>query len=294
MRRVIFTVMATLLMAAVSWGQDALQTQLEGVYAKWRDSMVRKDASAWQSATAVHRQLEVRNMLYSERRAFPASVFDVPAAPPKLEGLKALQVLQSGRTAKAVYFGKIDFGVGGEPTDNILLLSFVQENTGWKYESADFVNLSALKDVRAELAGGDLSYVKSNPDFKPTGEVPPMPIPVGMAKYIAKVYVFCPGRAVKVQVNKVSHHRFVNAQEAEVVIGGAKDGPNEVQFAINSIEGGTGKEAMTIRVYLAPMVPGAKPLKAFEYQAQEGQEVKPSGTLYFQVTPEMIRQLSVK
>lgn len=33
--------------------------------------------------------------------------------------------------AKLVYYGKIDFGVGGDPTDNLLVVDFVQENTGW-------------------------------------------------------------------------------------------------------------------------------------------------------------------
>jgi hypothetical protein len=103
------------------------------------------------------------------------------------------------------------------------------------------------------------------------------------AKIIAKVYVFCPGREVQVHVNKFSRHRFANAKEAEIVIGGARDGLNEVQFSTKKIEGGTGKEAMTIRVYLLSEVEGVKPIKIFEYQVQEGGAVLPFGTKNFTV-----------
>ena len=60
----------------------------------------------------------------------------------------------------------------------------------------------------------------------------------GPAKYIAKAYVYCPGREVRLLVNNISSHLFQNTKRAEVVIGGAKDGVNEMQFSIKDIEGG--------------------------------------------------------
>ena len=86
-------------------------------------------------------------------------------------------------------------------------------------------------------------------------------------------------------MNKISQHRFANAKDAEIVIGGAFDGLNEVQFTTKKLEGGTGKEAMTIRVYLMSEVPDTKPVKAFEYQIAEGQIPKPFGSDHFQVDP---------
>ena len=85
-----------------------------------------------------------------------------------------------------------------------------------------------------------------------------------------RVYVFCPGREVQVQVNQFSRHRFANAKEAEIVVGGAVDGSNSVAYTIKGLEGGTGKEALTIRVYLMSEIQGTQPLKAFEYQVNEG------------------------
>jgi len=108
------------------------------------------------------------------------------------------------------------------------------------------------------------------------------------------VYVFSPGREVQVQVNKVSRHRFANAKDAQIVIGGLKDGANEIQYSVKKLEGGKGTEAMTIRVYLFSEVEGVKPVKAFEYQLQEGEQPKDYGTQMFTVDEMMVRQITGK
>jgi hypothetical protein len=281
MRRLIF--LLSLLTASLGTAQENLRPSLETCYNAWREAMIRKDVSVWQRVTAEHRKVEVKNRIVSEKLPFPAALFRLPAPPPSLGGLQFLEARQNGATAKASYFGKIDFGIGGEPTDNLLVLSFIRGAAGWLYDRADFVNLAALPAVRKELAAGDLSYLKETPEAQPSGIVPPTPISANPTKYIAKVYVFCPGREVRVQINKISRHRFANAKEAEVVIGGAVDGSNEVQYSIQKLDGGTGKEAMTIRVYLMSEIPGAKPIKAFEYQMNEGQTPNPFGTGTFNV-----------
>jgi hypothetical protein len=271
--------------------QTELRAELERTYEMWRQSVIRKDPVAWQRLTAPHRRAEIRNRVVSEKKAFPAAVFELPTAPPSVAGLSFLEAIQNGPTAKASYFGKVDFGVGGEPTDNLLVLSFVRAGASWLYDRADFVNLAALPEVRKELAAGDIGYLKETPEARPSGVVPHTPVEVGAAKYIAKVYVFCPGRELQVQVNKISRHRFANAQEAEIVIGGAKDGDNEVQFTIRKLEGGTNQEALTVRVYLMSQVPGVKPIKAYEYLVKEKEAVKPFVTERFQVDAEMVARL---
>lgn len=281
-----------LAMPSICGAQESLRPELEKTYGAWRDSLIRKDAAAWQQITAEHRKVEVRNRIISEKRDFPASVFDLPTPLPALAGLGFLEAKQNGSTAKAAYFGKVDFGVEGEPTDNLLVLSFVKGARGWLYDKADFVNLTALPDVRKELAGGDLSYLHGVPEAQPSGVVPPTPIAANPATTIAKVYVFSPGREVQVQVNKISRHRFANAKEAEVVIGGARPGPNEVQFSVKKLEGGTGMEAMTIRVYLMSEVEGIQPIKAFEYQILEKEPFKAYGTEYFNLDAATASKLS--
>lgn len=284
----------TLVFSAIGVAQGTLRPDLEKTYGIWRNALINKDAATWQQVTAEHRRVEVRNRILSEKRAFPAAVFELPAPPPALNGLAFLEAKQNGATAKAAYFGKVDFGVGGEPTDNLLVLSFVKGARGWQYDRADFVNLIALPDVRKELAEGDLSYLQGVPEAQPSGVVPPVPIAANPTTTIAKVYVFCPGREVQVQVNKISRHRFANAKEAEVVIGGARQGPNEVQFSVRKLEGGTGIEAMTIRVYLMSEVEGIQPVKVFEYQVLEKEPFKPFGTENFNLDAATAAKLSGK
>lgn len=292
MIRAIFAVAIGL--SSVAAAQDTLRPALETTYNLWRQAILKKDASTWERVTASHRRMEVRNRIVSEKRAFPASVFEIPAAPPAIEGLKFLEANQNGATAKASYFGKVDFQVDGQPTDNLLVLSFIREGSSWLYDRADYVNLEGLPAVRKELAAGDISYLNETPEARPSGVVPPIPVAAQMAKTIAKVYVFCPGREVHVQINKISRHRFANAKEAEIVIGGAKDGPNEVQFSVKKLEGGKGTEAMTIRVYLFSEVEGVKPVKAYEYLINEGGAPKDFGTEMFNVDAAMLRQITAK
>ena len=292
MKRFFFAI--SLILATSACGQDNLRPSLETTYNAWREAMIRKDGGTWQRVTSEHRRIEVRNRIVSEKMAYPASVFNLPAPPPAIQGLQFLEAKQNGPTAKASYFGKIDFGIGGEPTDNLLVLSFTRGSVSWLYDRADFVNLSALPAVRKELAAGNLKYLQETPEAQPSGKVPVPPISVNPAKVVAKVYVFCPGREVQLQVNKISRHRFANAKEAEVVIGGAVDGPNEVQYSIKKLEGGTGKEVMTIRVYLMASTPGTKPIKVFEYQIAAGEKPNPVGSGTFIIDGAVVAKLEGK
>ena len=280
MNRLIFVF--SIIAASLAGAQENLRPALETTYNTWRDSMIRRDFPTWERVTAEHRRVEIKNRIISEKQPFPQTIFNLPAAPPTLKGLKFLEAKQNGATAKASYFGKVDFGVA-EPSDNLLVLSFIRGSGGWLYDRADFVNLVALPNVRKELAAGDLKYLKETPEAQPTGAVPPVPMVARPPKYVAKVYVFSPGREVRVQINKISQHRFANVKDAEVVIGGVSDGKNEVQFTTRKLEGGTGKEAMTIRVYLRSEVAGVDPIKVYQYQIAEGEAAKPFATETFNV-----------
>jgi len=261
----------------------ALAKSLQDVYLYWRNAMVGKNYNAWRQITASHRMASIQNRILSEKGAFPTDVFNLPTAPPALNGLKLLRARSKGMTAKAVYFGKVDFGVGGKPTDNLLVLSFRHEGRGWKYDSAEFVNLSALTDVRTQLQAGKYDYIDTAA-FLPDGKRPTQPIIVPRAKYITKVYTFCPGREVKVSVNKISKHRFQDTQQAEVVTGGARDGMNQISYTIKDLPGYKGDDPMTIRVYLFSQIKGVKPVNVFQYETKKGQKPQTQGTATFNVS----------
>ena len=299
MKRLIL-VLGLLTMAVPAHAQDANGAQtvaeLRSVYNNWCAAMVRKDATLWKRSTSTTKQIKVRNRIWSERRPFPQTVFASPIAPPDISKLHAMRVRVQGRTAKATYFGKVDFGVGGEPTDNLFVISYIQEGTGWKYHGGEFVNLGALPDVRKQLAAGNKKFLDGK-DFFPDGVPEAAPFAIrGPAKYIAKAYVYCPGREVKLLINKKSRHTFQNTKRADVIIGGANAGMNELQFSIKDIPGGDPNAPITIRVYLMSEVNGQKPLKPLEYQIDEDQAkngIKPkaSGNLNFNLGPDIARKL---
>jgi len=95
-----------------------------------------------------------------------------------------------------------------------------------------------------------------------------------------------------VQVNKLSRHAFLNTKQAEVVIGGARDGANEVQFTVRNTTEGKRNEALTIRVYLLSEVAGVMPVKVFEYLCQEGTPPKTFGSDTFVVDAAILNRLA--
>lgn len=252
--------------------EDSLRPQLEGTYEAWRHSLQTRNDAAWRKITAQHRVMAVKNRILSEKRDFPAAVFELPALPPRLEGLNFLGIQRRGPTAKSYYYGPIDFGQGRQPVDNLLVLSFVGAVGSWKFDQVEYINLVALPEVRAELAKGDIQYITSTPELMPSGVVPATPVEVREAPYIAKVYAYCPGREVKVQVNQLSQHVFSNTQQAELVMGGARHGVNRIQFAVTKLEPGELTDPMTVRVYLMSQVHRVKPIKIYEYLIEEGQQ----------------------
>ena len=252
--------------------------------------MVLGNFNQWSASTAKHRKVSIKNRILSEKRAFPQSLFLIPTPPPTIEGLQCLATRQQGATALGIYFGKVDFNVGGKPQDNLLLLSFQHQNGGWKYDTADYINLAALPDIRKQLQEGDFSYI-SHKDFYPSGVSPRVPLEVKQAKWIAKVFVFSPGREVRVSVNGNSQHRFQDNKAAEVVIGGAVDRGNIVQFSTKNLEGSTGKEPVRISIFLMSQVTGVRPINVFEYKVDADGEVKAFGKEHFDVSPEQAAHL---
>ncbi len=278
---------------------EALKRSLEPVYKNWRQSMIQKNHPLWKQHTALHRQVTIYNRLVSAYQPYPQSIFKVPFAPPALSSLKPLNINMQGKTAMATYFGEIDFGVGGEPAKNLMVLYFVGENGRWKYDTSDFINLAALPEVRKELIAGNYSYVKQK-DFTSNGEIPPMPVKISKRGYIAQVYAFCPGREVKVDINKGrSTHRFQNDKMAQIIIGGLHDGQNEITLSTKALPGSTGQESLNVRVFLMSQTKGVKPINVFEYsvkpeEIKAGKKPVSNKIGLIQITPEHIKLLNIK
>lgn len=285
------TLPLVVLPATAQQADSALIKHLDAVYQHWRHAMVTKNFRKWEEHTAIHRRTAIVNRIHSERRAVASTLFSLPAPPPDNRSLKLLDLKVKGITAKMIYFGPVDFGLEGKPPNNLLVLSFVKEGNRWKYDTADYVNLANLPEARGQLESGNYGHLKK-PEFLPGGTVEQPPVALrAPVKHIAKTYVYCPGREVRVMVNGISRHLYQNTKESEVIIGGARDGLNEVQFTVSSLPGGQGTEPLSIRVYLMSQVTGLKPIKIFQYQVEEKGKVEPAGTENFVVGPAEVRRL---
>lgn len=285
---------SALSMEAYGLSDKQLVSHLFKVYDSWREAMVTKNPKAWKQNTSTARIINVRNRIWSERRAFPQSVFDIPIAPPDIRKLKALRVRVNGETAKAIFFGKVDFGVGGQPTENVFVVSYVREQDRWKYHGGEYVKLDLIPAVKKQIQAGDYQYFDQD-DFQPEGKVPLIPKAVTHPVLaIAKVYVFCPGREVSLKVNDFSEHLFQNDKRAEIVLGGARLGKNTIDYSIKELPGGDPKSPLTIRVYLMSQVPGTLPTKMVQYQVDDGGKPSDGGVLSFDFTAELADKLRAR
>jgi len=283
-----------LILTGISPAQDNLRQDLESCYRSWRQSILSKNEVAWGKVTAPHRRVEVKNRILSEKKSFPEAIFDLPGQPPAIDGLKFLALKRKGPTAALYYFGQVDFGGGAKADRNLLILHFVGADRSWLYDHAKFENLVALPDVQQELEQGVIKYLDESPDLQPSGQIPAIPADVREAEFIAKVYVYCPGREVRAQVNGLSQHHFINDKVAELVIGGARTGSNTIQFTVQDMPEATEREDLAVRVYLFSQVQDVKPIKAYEFLLKAGENAKGFTKGSFDVDPAMIGRLMGK
>ena len=279
--------------AAPRHGDAKLRDDLDVAYNTWRLHLLRGNYDGWRATTSAYRQVKVRNLAVSEKRPFPASLFRQPMAPPALAPLMYVGSVVNGPTAAATYYGKVDLGLGQDPTDsNALGLLFTHENGKWKYDQARVFNLTRLPAVKERLKRGDASVLREQDGFQPLGKIPAVPPVCPPPKYIAKILVDCPGRTVQANVNNISLHEFDNTRLAEVISGGLRDGTDSLALDFSDSPHGK-KGAVLVEVYIMPEIPGHLPARAFSYFVPPQAQPK-SGPVLINVTPELLKTMEPK
>ena len=254
--------------------------------------MVRSNYEGWLANTSAHRKAKVRNLAVSEKKPFPKSLFREDMAPPSIMPLRYIGSVVKGQTAAATYFGKIDWGIGGQPSENAYVLLFTKEGGQWKYDQARFFNLTHLPKVRERLRNGDTSVLKEQDGFQPEGNIPSVPPLCPTPQYISKLYVDCPGRSVNIVVNNISSHHFEDMRFAEIISGGTRSGLNTINLQFSDMPDRK-KGPLDIRIFIMPETPGNIPGKAFEYIIPEGTNPV-SGPTTFTITSDTIKKMSEK
>lgn len=210
-------------------GDDAdLRRELERTYSTWRSAIASRDLGGWQKATAAHRQMITRNLIVSQKQPFPDALFNLPMRPAETSTLRFLQTRVAGNTAHTAYFGKVDLGLldVAEIPENVLILKFVKEATGWKFNTSRLLNLAASPDIRASLQNGGSSSVLDDPEFAPDGVVPATPKPCPVPDRIGVLQVASFGYATKATVNGFEVAAVQDNAEEHIIIGGLRDGEN--------------------------------------------------------------------
>lgn len=211
------------------------QQGFQAIYQAWRNAMQRKDFAAWKAATAAYRQSEIRNRIISQKLSFPAAMFSVPVSAPQLAQLSMVNIFVKGPTATAIYFGKLNFGGGpaaaASAPDSFLVLRFAGEGDAWKFDNMRVIKFGSDSDLLLKMRRSDFSFLE-DPEFQPTGVVPPVAKPVNAPDYLAELWVSSIGYQATVDINNQHQSTVVNNTGKDLVIGGINKGNNSISIKV--------------------------------------------------------------
>ena len=265
-RALVFLFIASTLISLQAENHPALQRSLEAAYGQWRQSMLRKDYQGWKRTTAYARQIETRNVVVSKKEKFPAAVFALPMKPPAIAGLRALSARAKGPTATAVYYGKVNFDVGGQPpSHSLLVLRYLKEGTQWK-----FYRMALMSQLPGEVIGNiranKLDFLKE-PEFQPVGRGPKIQQPCPVPDYVTDVHIISLGFETEVTINGISEHATSDHFGTQLVIGGLKKGNNSIQIRSRRMSNAdSGEKNLKVTVHVKTGRRKNPAVKVFEFK----------------------------
>lgn len=214
-------------LSAQSTEGAALRAELERAYAGWLQAMRTKDMSAFAASTSRYRQMCLRNEVVSMRQAWPAAVFKSVIQAPDITRLTFLDAAAVGDTARAVYFGRVDFALDASGTpENPLILRFLKENGAWKFDWIQYVNLGNDEAARTDARTGGRNWLQGE-EFQLTGRYPAVPKPCKEPYQIAALKILATSCKVTVDVNQGAHTETVeNNTGGRIITGGLQKGYN--------------------------------------------------------------------
>lgn len=205
----------------------ALRAELERTYAAWLQSMRTRDMTGFSASTSRYRQMSLRNEIVSLRQQWPAAVFKSAIQAPDITRLTFMDATAAGETARAVYFGRVDFALdSGITPENPLVLRFLKENGAWKFDWIQYVNLGNDETTRKEAKAGARTWLESE-EFLLSGRYPAVPKPCREPYQIAALKIIATSCKVTVDVNQGAHTEAVdNNNGGRIITGGLQKGYN--------------------------------------------------------------------
>ncbi len=257
--------------SAIAQDAAALRAELERVYHTWRGAMLNRDVRAWQQSTSRYRQVHTHNMIVSQRQTYPEAVFAVPLRPPDITRLRLLEAEAVGETAHLVFFGRIDLGIEVEEVpDNILVLRYIKDPEGWRFDTSRLVNLSGAPDVRASLQQGAKPDFLNEPEFTPPGKAPPVPKVCKPPEHMAAFQIESVGYETQVKINGFDYPPVRDVGINQLVIGGLNKGENALEMAIKPTELAPGEErSLEISVMVLQADPKLPPIAVYRWRTTD-------------------------
>ncbi|MCB1226453.1 MAG: hypothetical protein KDK99_11625 [Verrucomicrobiales bacterium] len=260
-------------MLGASRGEDssALRAELERVYHKWRGAIINKDVNAWQGSTSRYRQVQTRNLMVSQRQPYPAAVFQIPMQPPDIVTLRLLEAEAVGPTAHLIYFGKVDVGIeADEVPENLLMLRFIKDPEGWRFDSSRMVNLENAPEIRQKLKErGDADFL-NDPEFNPPGTAPAVPPVCPVPDHMAAFRVEAMGYEVVLKINGFDYPPLGGVAVTQLIIGGLRQGENDVTVNIRATEVPEGEERhLLVALMVVNPDPSVKPVVISQFETSD-------------------------
>lgn len=243
---------------------------LERAYQQWRAAVIAQDARAWAGAITQYRQVVTRNMIVSQRKAFPRAVFEVPIDPPDVAGLQLLEVQAVGETAHLLYFGKVDGGEdASKAPESVLMVKFFNERGGWKFDSTKLLSLQDRPEVLTQIKSGRTSEFLDYPEFTPPGNAPAVPALCDVPDHVAGSTLQSFGYEATMRINGFDYPIVQDSAQKMFVLGGLKNGVNDVSVTVKRTDIPAGeKRLLQLDFFVLTGVPNKPPVRVFHYESE--------------------------
>jgi len=245
--------------------------ELERSYNRWRSAMVNKNIRKWSAATSPYRYATTRNLIISQKLAWPRALFEIPVVPPEVTQLTVLEARAVGDTAHLAYIGPVDFGVvDGDLPENVLVLHFHKAKDAWRYDRSQFVNLAANPEIRDMAKRKDTSFLRDRL-YSPPGTVPKPPPPCAKPDYVGQLRIQSVGYHTRIKINGTTHQSEVlNTSSSDLIIGGLKSGRNPFEVSITPLPASDeNKRKFTMSVFATSDLQNRAPSQVFFYEPKE-------------------------
>ncbi len=269
---------------------SALEPQLERIYANWKTAMLKRDLASWGKLTARSRQMMVRNLIVSQKREWPRSLFALAILPPELQNISLAGTQQLGDQARLVYHGRIDFGIDDPrtPPAAVMVVDFVREAAEWKFFGSRYYNFRDAPAEAAKVERGDLSFL-SQPDMALTGRAPAVPKPCPAPDFSGQVRVASFGYTTHLTLGDHHHSTVSGKSNTEVVIGGLRRGINAMTLRVTPLAD-VKPEDRSLEVSVYAMTPHLRKPASRVFHFQPNNPVAENHSLNVVVGPSTMRE----